>query len=82
MLFLVFLCSFCTPFPFTFRSYRFVDLFPDTQVVRDMQKELDTLIEIGIVKLITLLMNSDAGRNKIIYYFFIYVIDYFIYVNV
>ncbi|KAH0950142.1 hypothetical protein HN011_000369 [Eciton burchellii] len=45
-------------------SYRFLDLFPNIQMVRDMQKELDALIEAGIVKLISLLMNSDpAGEN-------------------
>jgi len=47
-----------------FRSYRFLDLFPNIQMIRDMQKELDALIEAGIVKLISLLMNSDPGRNK------------------
>lgn len=42
-------------------SYRFMDLFPDGQIIRDMQKELDALIQEGIVKLTTLLVNSDAG---------------------
>lgn len=45
-------------------SYRFVDLFPDADVVRDVQKELDALIEEGIVKLMTLLLNSDADGES------------------
>ncbi|EZA53186.1 ATP-dependent RNA helicase SUV3-like protein, mitochondrial [Ooceraea biroi] len=45
-------------------SYRFVDLFPDAKMVRDVQKELDALIATGIVKLTTLLMNSDEGGEN------------------
>ncbi|KAG5310452.1 SUV3 helicase, partial [Acromyrmex insinuator] len=44
-------------------SYRFMDLFPDAEIVRDIQKELDALIEAGIVKLTTLLFNSEAGEE-------------------
>ncbi|KAG5317610.1 SUV3 helicase, partial [Pseudoatta argentina] len=44
-------------------SYRFMDLFPDAEIVRDIQKELDALIETGIVKLTTLLSNSEAGEE-------------------
>lgn len=43
-------------------SYRFMDLFPDPKIVRDVQKELDSLIEAGIVKLMALLLNSDTGE--------------------
>jgi hypothetical protein len=39
-----------------------MDLFPDAETVRDIQKELDALIEAGIVKLTTLLLNSDASK--------------------
>ncbi|XP_012220462.1 ATP-dependent RNA helicase SUV3 homolog, mitochondrial [Linepithema humile] len=42
-------------------SYRFADLFSDAKVVRDVQKELDALIEAGILRLVALLLNSDAG---------------------
>ncbi|KAL6262593.1 hypothetical protein P5V15_005387 [Pogonomyrmex californicus] len=42
-------------------SYRFLDLFPDAEMVRYIQKELDALIEAGIIKLTTLLLNSGAG---------------------
>lgn len=44
-----------------------MDLFPDPKVVRDVQKELDALIEEGIVKLTTLLLNSDnSDTGKLI----------------
>jgi len=46
-----------------FYSYRFMDLFPDAEIVRDIQKELDALIETGIVRLTTLLLNSNAGKH-------------------
>jgi len=39
-----------------------MDLFPDAEMIRDIQKELDALIEAGIVKLTTLLFNSEAGK--------------------
>lgn len=45
-----------------FFSYRFMDLFPDGEMVRDVQKELDALIEAGIVRLTNLLLNSEAGK--------------------
>ncbi|KYM98234.1 hypothetical protein ALC62_11084 [Cyphomyrmex costatus] len=45
-------------------SYRFMDLFPDAEMIRDMQKELDALIEAGIVKLTNLLFNSEAGGEN------------------
>lgn len=43
-------------------SYRFIDLFPDTDTVRDMQKELDAIIQAGIVQLTRLLKNSESGK--------------------
>jgi len=39
-----------------------MDLFPDGEMVRDVQKELDALIEAGIVRLTNLLLNSEAGK--------------------
>jgi len=45
-------------------SYRFIDLFPDTNTVRDMQKELDAIIQTGIVQLTRLLKNSETGTNS------------------
>lgn len=41
-----------------------MDLFPDPEMVRDVQKELDALIEAGIIRLTTLLLNSDAGEYE------------------
>lgn len=41
-----------------------MDLFPDAEMIRDIQKELDALIETGIVRLTTLLLNSDAGKYE------------------
>ncbi|KAK0163274.1 hypothetical protein PV327_006974 [Microctonus hyperodae] len=42
-------------------SYRFVDLFPDTNTVRDIQRELDAIIQEGIVQLTKLLKNSETA---------------------
>lgn len=44
-------------------SYRFPDLFPDSEMVRDVQKKLDSLIEAGIIRLTTLLINSGGGET-------------------
>lgn len=41
-------------------SYRFQDLFPDASLVRDMQKELDCLIQAGVAQLTRLLINSET----------------------
>ncbi|CAH0384021.1 unnamed protein product [Bemisia tabaci] len=40
-------------------SYRFIDLFPDATLVRDMQNELDAIIQEGIIQLTRLLKNAD-----------------------
>lgn len=45
-------------------SYRFMDLFPDGNMVRDMQKELDAVIQEGIIQLTTLLKNSETGSSS------------------
>lgn len=47
-------------------SYRFIDLFPDAEIIRDIQKELDALIEAGIIRLTTLLLNSDARKSDVL----------------
>ncbi|XP_047363654.1 ATP-dependent RNA helicase SUV3 homolog, mitochondrial isoform X1 [Vespa velutina] len=39
-------------------SYRFMDLFPDATIVRDVQQELDSLIQSGVLQLTQLLNNS------------------------
>ncbi|XP_046734064.1 ATP-dependent RNA helicase SUV3 homolog, mitochondrial [Diprion similis] len=45
-------------------SYRFMDLLPDANIVRDTQKELDAVIQIGIVQLTKLLTISESGSNN------------------
>lgn len=41
-------------------SYRFVDLFPEAHLVRDIQKELDAIIQQGVIQLTKLLQNSES----------------------
>ncbi|XP_024942536.1 ATP-dependent RNA helicase SUV3 homolog, mitochondrial isoform X2 [Cephus cinctus] len=45
-------------------SYRFMDLFPDSNIVRDMQRELDAVIQDGIFRLTSLLKNSETGVSS------------------
>ncbi|KAF5284437.1 hypothetical protein FQR65_LT13543 [Abscondita terminalis] len=45
-------------------SYRFMDLFGEGQLVRDMQKELDAIIQQGVVQLTRLLRNSETGISS------------------
>jgi ATP-dependent RNA helicase SUPV3L1/SUV3 len=42
-------------------SYRFMDLFPDGNLVRDMQKELDEIIQQGVFQITKLLKNSETS---------------------
>lgn len=39
-------------------------MFPDTALVRDMQKELDCLIQSGVTQLTRLLINSESGVSS------------------
>lgn len=41
-------------------SYRFPDMFPDTEHVRDMQKELDSIIQCGVQNITRLLKASES----------------------
>ncbi len=41
-------------------SYRFDDLFPDSELVRDMQKELDVIILQGVINITKLLKASET----------------------
>lgn len=43
-------------------SYRFSDLFPEANLVRDMQAELDDIIEQGVVQITRLLKNSEISN--------------------
>lgn len=40
-------------------SYRFMDLFPDALMVRETQKELDSVIQQGVFQITRLLKNTD-----------------------
>lgn len=51
-------------FFFFFSSYRFTDMFPDTEHVRDMQKELDEIIQIGVFNITKLLRNSETATSS------------------
>ncbi|EMP40577.1 ATP-dependent RNA helicase SUPV3L1 [Chelonia mydas] len=41
-------------------SYRFMDMFPDASLVRDIQKELDNIIQIGVRSITRLIRASEA----------------------
>ncbi|XP_067408750.1 ATP-dependent RNA helicase SUPV3L1, mitochondrial isoform X2 [Emydura macquarii macquarii] len=41
-------------------SYRFMDMFPDASLVRDIQKELDNIIQTGVHNIIRLIRASEA----------------------
>ncbi|XP_015429514.1 PREDICTED: ATP-dependent RNA helicase SUV3 homolog, mitochondrial [Dufourea novaeangliae] len=45
-------------------SYRFTDLFPDGSAVREIQQELDKIIEIGVKKLKILFQQSDEQTDQ------------------
>ncbi|GLH11315.1 hypothetical protein R5R35_001449 [Gryllus longicercus] len=45
-------------------SYRFMDLFPDADLVREMQQELDSIIQQGVFQLTRLLKNSETGHSS------------------
>ncbi|KAJ4433012.1 RNA helicase [Periplaneta americana] len=45
-------------------SYRFMDLFPAANLVRDMQGELDAMIQQGVFQLTRLLKNSETGVSS------------------
>lgn len=41
-----------------------MDLFNEPDLIRDMQKELDSIIQQGIVQLTRLLKNSETGVSS------------------
>lgn len=45
-------------------SYRFMDIFPDAEMVRDTQKELDDIIQQGVFQITRLLKNSEAAVSN------------------
>lgn len=49
---------------FIISSYRFMDLFPDANLVRDVQKELDDIIQQGVFQITKLLKNSETAVSS------------------
>lgn len=45
-------------------SYRFPDMFPEAELVRDLQRELDDLIQDGVTQIVRLLRNSDTRTSN------------------
>lgn len=45
-------------------SYRFMDIFPDGNLVRDIQKELDEIIQQGVFQITKLLKNSESSVSS------------------
>lgn len=45
-------------------SYRFPDMFPEADLVRDLQRELDGLIQDGVTQIVRLLRNSDSRTSN------------------
>lgn len=52
------------PFVLSF-SYRFMDMFPDTSLVRDIQKELDDIILTGVLNITRLIRVSEATSGTV-----------------
>lgn len=42
--------------------FRFSDMFPDVQTVREVQNELDSVIERGVINIVELLNNKDENQ--------------------
>ncbi len=42
----------------------FQDMFPDQEIVRSVQTELDTVIEEGVANIVQLLRNSESGISS------------------
>ncbi|CRL07148.1 CLUMA_CG020141, isoform A [Clunio marinus] len=45
-------------------SYRFIDIFPDANLVRDIQTELDQIIQQGVFQITKLLQNTEASISS------------------
>jgi ATP-dependent RNA helicase SUPV3L1/SUV3 len=45
-------------------SYRFMDMFPEANHVRDIQKELDEIIQQGVIQITKLLQNSESAVSS------------------
>ena len=45
-------------------SYRFPDMFPDVELVRSVENELDNVIEDGVENIVQLLRNAESGVSS------------------
>jgi ATP-dependent RNA helicase SUPV3L1/SUV3 len=45
-------------------SYRFMDIFPEANLVRDIQRELDEIIQQGVIQITKLLKNSETAISS------------------
>ncbi|KAK4289181.1 hypothetical protein Pmani_037837 [Petrolisthes manimaculis] len=45
-------------------SYRFPEMFPEAELVRDLQRELDGLIDTGVSQIVRLLRNADRRTSS------------------
>ena len=43
--------------------YRFPDMFPDVEIVRSIQTELDSVIQEGVANIVQLLRNAETGSG-------------------
>lgn len=46
----------------SFPSYRFIDMFPDASLIRDLQKELDGVIQEGVHNITKLIKVSESHK--------------------
>ncbi|XP_054766320.2 ATP-dependent RNA helicase SUPV3L1, mitochondrial-like isoform X2 [Lytechinus pictus] len=44
-------------------SYRFMDMFPDTVLIQDVQAELDNIIQMGVINITKLIRASETRSN-------------------
>eukprot|EP00057_Strongylocentrotus_purpuratus_P017396 XP_011671870.1 PREDICTED: ATP-dependent RNA helicase SUPV3L1, mitochondrial [Strongylocentrotus purpuratus] len=44
-------------------SYRFMDMFPDTALIQDVQAELDHIIQMGVINITKLIRASETRSN-------------------
>lgn len=56
--------SHIVPQKFLWCSYRFPDMFPEADLVRDLQRELDGLIDTGVSQIVRLLKNADPRTSS------------------
>ncbi|KAJ8025711.1 ATP-dependent RNA helicase SUPV3L1, mitochondrial [Holothuria leucospilota] len=46
-------------------SYRFMDMFPETSIIRDVQQELDSIIQQGVVNITKLIRASESKSDGV-----------------